>query len=52
MMSYCSLEEKKLRYREAIRAPFFCLTLYYKEYFAFGYTIEDALTTSNWCLGV
>ena len=34
LMSYCSLAKKKLMYREAFGAPFFTLTLYYREYFA------------------
>ena len=42
-MSYCSLAKKNSRYREAVGAPFFGLTLYYREYFAFSYTIGDAL---------
>ena len=43
--SNCSLAKKKWRYREAVGAPFFGLTLYYREYFAFSYTIGDALNT-------
>ena len=34
LMSYCSLAKKNLMYREALGAPFFVLTLYYRECFA------------------
>ena len=40
-------KKKNSRYREPIGDPFFGLTLYYREYFTFSYTIEDALTMDN-----
>ena len=52
LMSYCSLAKKILRYREVIGAPFFGLTLYYREYFAFNYTIGDALSSLGYYVNV
>ena len=43
LMSYCSWAKKNSRDRESIEDPFFGLNLYYREYFAFSYTIGDAL---------
>ena len=43
LISYCSWAKKNSRYRVSIGDPFFGLTLYYREYFAFSYAIRDAL---------
>ena len=45
LMSYCSWAKKISRDRESIGDPCFGLTLYYREYFVFSYTIGDALRT-------
>ena len=43
LMSYCSWAKKNSRFRESIENHFFGLILYYRDYFAFSYTIGDAL---------
>ena len=43
LMSYRSLAKNNLRYRKTVGAPFFGLTLYYREYLVFSYTVGDAL---------
>ena len=41
--SYCSWAKKTSSYKESIRDSFYGVILYYREYFAFAYTIGDAL---------
>ena len=45
LMSYCSWAKKNSSYRESIGDSFYGVILYYREYFAFKYTIGDALKT-------
>ena len=48
LMSYYSWAKKKnSSYRESIGNSFYGVILYYREYFAFTYTIGDALTTNK-----
>jgi len=43
LMSYCLWAKKNSGYRESIRNYFYGVTLYYRDFYAFSYTIGDAL---------
>ena len=42
-MFYCSLAKKNSLYRESIEDYFYSVILYYINFYAFSYTIRDAL---------
>ena len=44
LMSYCSWAKKSSGYRESIEDYFYGATLYYRDFYAFSYTIRDALS--------
>ena len=43
LMSYCSWAKKNSGYRESIENYFYRAILYYRDFYAFSYTIRDAL---------
>ena len=51
MSYYCSWAKKKFGYRESIGNYFYGVILYYRNFYAFSYTIGDALSTRD-CNGL
>ena len=44
LINYCSWAKKNSGYRESIGDYFYGVILYYRDFYAFSYTIGDALT--------
>ena len=47
LMSYCSSAKKNSKYRESIRDYFLVSFFSYRDFYAFSYTIEDALNYNS-----